>query len=61
MRIFAERRIDSRLAAVHKRVSTNGESAIMPSAVVLSFNRCYINKAKPLNSEFRLLKVRFEM
>ena len=38
-----------------------GENTVMPSVAVLFFIRRYINKAEPLNNEFRLLKVRFEM
>ena len=40
---------------------TVGNSGIAPSAAVLLFIRRYINKAEPLNNEFRPLKVRFEM
>lgn len=40
---------------------TVGNSGIAPPAAVLLFIRRYINKTEPLNNEFHLLKVRFEM
>ncbi len=62
MRIFTEHRIENRLAAGNKGIHTNVESVIVrcPAAILL-FIRRYINKAEPLNNEFRPLKVRFEM
>ena len=38
MCIFAEQKIENRLAAVHKGIPTNGEIAMMPSAARLLFN-----------------------
>ena len=43
-------------------IPTNGESVkVRYPAAVLLFIRRYINKAEPLNNEYRPLKVRFEM
>ena len=62
MRILQNIGIENRLAAGNKGIPTNGESVkVRYPAAVLLFIRRYINKAEPLNNEFRLLKVRFEM
>ena len=62
MRILQNIGIANRLAAGNKGIPTNGESVkVRYPAAVLLFIRCYINKVEPLNNEFRLLKVRFEM
>ena len=62
MRIFTEHRIENGLAAGNKGIPTNGESVkVRCPAAILLFIRRYIDKAEPLNNEFYLLKVRFEM
>ena len=62
MRIFTEHRIENGLAAGNKGIPINGESVkVRCPAAVLYFIRRYINKAEPLNNEFRPLKVRSEM
>ena len=62
MRILQNIGIENRLAAGNKGIPTNGESVkVRYPAAVLLFIRRYINKAEPLNNEFRPLKVRFEM
>ena len=62
MRILQNIGIENRLAAGNKGIPTNGESVkVRCPAAVLLFIRRYINKVEPLNNEFRLLKVRFEM
>ena len=62
MRIFTEHRIENGLAAGNKGIPKNGESVkVRCPAAILLFIRRYIDKAEPLNNEFHLLKVRFEM
>lgn len=62
MRIFTEHRIENGLAAGNKGIPINGESVkVRCPAAILLFIRRYIDKAEPLNNEFYLLKVRFEM
>ena len=62
MRIFTEHRIENGLAAGNKGIPINGESVkVRCPAAILLFIRRYIDKAEPLNNEFHLLKVRFEM
>ena len=62
MRILQNIGIENRLAAGNKGIPTNGESVkVRYPAAVLLFIRRYINKAEPLNNEFRSFKVRFEM
>ena len=62
MRILQNIGIANRLAAGNKGIPTNGESVkVRYPVAVLLFIRRYIDKAEPLNNEFYLLKVRFEM
>lgn len=62
MRIFTEHRIENGLAAGNKGIPISGESVkVRCLAAILLFIRRYIDKAEPLNNEFYLLKVRFEM